>query len=330
VASRSPEQMEVPAEDTPDTDLTRLMQEVGELKKLLLESRTPSSRPSGQDRSELDQGEEYRKLRRLGLSKTVVSRMLQMGEGLSWRERLALLASMLTTVDQDIVAAGGLFVLVGPTGSGKSTTISKLAARYVLANGPDDLALVTMDTFGIAAHEQLRAIGRILKVPVQVVDKQHSLERVLHDLRHKSLVLVDTAGFSRSDQRLRQQMTRIDELGKRAKTLLVLPANSQRTAVAAACQTYKTANFAACVLSKLDDTVSLGEVLSFCIEHELPLAYITNGQEVPDAIAAGDDLMKGLLDQLVDSRAPRQKLPVDALKRIHSSLDKVKDQSSRG
>ena len=95
-------------------------------------------------------------------------------------------------------------------------------------------------------------------------------------------------------------------------------------------KTYKTANFSGCVLSKLDDTVSLGEVLSFCIEHLLPLAYITNGQEVPDAIAAGDALVQGLLDQLVDSRVSRQKLPVDALKRIHSSLDKVKDQSPRG
>jgi flagellar biosynthesis protein FlhF len=330
VASQPPEQMDVRVEDTIGTDLARLRQEVGELKKLLLESRKPAGRPSGKARPEQDQGEEYRKLRRLGLSKTVVRRMLQMAEGLNWRERLTLLASMLTTVDQDIVAGGGLFVLVGPTGSGKSTTIAKLAARYVLANGPDDLALVTMDTFGIAAHEQLRAIGRILKVPVQVVDKQHSLERVLHDLRHKSLVLVDTAGLSRSDQRLRQQMTRIDELGKRAKTLLVLPANSQRTAMAAACQTYKTANFSACILSKLDDTVSLGEVLSFCIEHVLPLAYVTNGQEVPDAIAAGDALVQGLLDQLVDSRPARQKLPVEALKRIHSSLDKVKDQPTRG
>lgn len=330
VASRSPEQMEARVDDTLGAELARLRQEVGELKKLLLEGRKSSSSASGTSRPEPERGEEYRKLRRLGLSKTVVRRMLQMGEGLSWRERISLLAAMLTTCEQDIVAGGGLFVLVGPTGSGKSTTVAKLAARYVLANGPDDLALVTMDTFGIAAHEQLRAIGRILKVPVQVVDKQHSLERVLHDLRHKSLVLVDTAGLSRSDQRLRQQMTRIDELGKRAKTLLVLPANSQRAAMAAACQTYQTANFSACVLSKLDDTVSLGEAISYCIEQALPLGYTTNGQEVPDAIAAGGELLQGLLDQLVGSRAPRKKLPVDALKRLHSSLDKVKDQPLRG
>lgn len=325
VASPSADHKQDLADEVLSSDLSSLRQEVGELKKLLLESTQPAERqvigPSNQE-----QGEEYRKLRRLGLSKPVVKRLLQLGEGLSWRQRLASLTSMVNSLGHDIVAGGGLFVLVGPTGSGKSTTIAKLAARYVLANGPDDMALVTMDTFGIAAHEQLRAIGRILKVPVQVVDKQHSLERVLHDLRHKSLVLVDTAGLSRTDQRLRQQMTRIDELGKRAKTLLVLQANSQRAAMAGACETYKTANFAGCVLTKLDDTLSLGEALSFCIEHTLPLAYTTNGQDVPDAIADGDQLVKGLLEQLVDSRAPRQKLPLDALKRIHSSLDKVKDQ----
>lgn len=321
VAAEQPKVNSHVASDSLSTDLARLREEVGELKKLLLTKDQPvSSQHAGQHA-----GEGYRKLRRLGLSRAVVASLLQGGEGLGWRDRLPQLSSMLNTVGEDLVARGGVFVLVGPTGSGKSTTIAKLAARYVLANGPDELALVTMDTFGIAAHEQLRATGRILKVPVQVVDKHNSLERVLHELRHKSLVLVDSAGLSRSDQRLRQQMTRIDELGKRARSLLVLPANSQRTAMAAACQTYKTANFSGCILSKLDDTVSAGEALSFCIEQSLPLAYTTDGQEVPDAIAVANaqKLVAALGDKPRSNRKLRGKLPADALKRIRSSLDGV-------
>lgn len=304
------------------SDLASLSREVAELKKLL----KGMGREVASPQSTSAPGQSYRKLRSLGFTKNLVKQLLDDAAGSYWRDCLRHLPALLNTPGDDPVARGGLFVLVGPAGSGKSTTIAKLATRYVLANGPDSVALVTMDTFGIAAQEPLRAIGRILGVPVQVVDKQHSLERVLHDLRHKSLVLVDTAGLSLSDPRLRQQMTRIDELGKRASTLLVMPANSQRAACAAACQTYRTANFSGCVLSKLDDTASLGEVLDFSITQALPLAYITNGQEIPDdiAVADGEELVRILLSKFTRSREPvRSKQPEHTDQVLSSSLDKA-------
>lgn len=316
VAPQLPELSDAIVNDPLAADLARLKQEVAALKNLLQTHDNLANKQADAN----SQHDDYRQLRQLGLSKTLAQRLRHKAAKPGWRESLAELAPMLDTVDEDTVARGGLFVLVGPTGSGKTTTMAKLAARYVMANGADELALVSMDTFGIAANEQLRALGRILRVPVEIVDKQHSLQRVLHDLRHKSLVLVDTAGLSRFDQRLRQQMTRIDELGKRASSLLVIPANSQRAAMLAAYKTYKTANLAACILTKLDDTVSLGEALSFSIEQSLALAYTTDGQEVPDAIAVADsnNLVSQLFNQLADTRKARTRVGVDSRQFIGS------------
>jgi flagellar biosynthesis protein FlhF len=181
-----------------------------------------------------------------------------------------------------------VFAFVGPTGAGKTTTIGKLAARYVLENGADDVALVTTDTLRIAAHEQLRTFGRILNVPVKVVDKHNSLERVLHSLRHKSLVLVDTAGLNRQDYRVVRQLQNLNELSNRLRTVLVVPATSQAEVIKSAFYNYKTDNLCACVLTKFDEAACVGPVLSLAVEQSLPVAYSTDGQGVPDDIAKAE------------------------------------------
>jgi len=86
----------------------------------------------------------------------------------------------------DLAARGGIFALLGPTGVGKTTTIGKLATRFVLEHGQEAVALVTTDSFRVAAHEQLRTFGRILGVTVRLVDEGHSLRQILESLRHKS------------------------------------------------------------------------------------------------------------------------------------------------
>jgi len=147
------------------------------------------------------------------------------------------LTARLPVVGSDMVGSGGVFAFVGPTGAGKTTTIGKLATRYVLENGAENVALVTTDTVRIAAHEQLRTFGRILKVPVCIVDKNNSLDRVLHSLRHKSLVLIDTAGLNRQDPKLQSQLSSLNELGDRVQSILVIPTTSQPDVVRSAYHT---------------------------------------------------------------------------------------------
>jgi flagellar biosynthesis protein FlhF len=216
---------------------------------------------------------------------TVVSRARQQSsEQVNWQQIMTGLSRKIPVVAEDLAEAGGVFAFVGPTGAGKTTTIGKLAARHVLKHGPTDIALVTMDSQRIGAHEQLRTFGRILNVPVKMVDKNNSLEKVLYSLRSKTLVLVDTSGLNRHDSRLQQQLQSIDDQGEKVQSVLVLPATSQSEVVKSVYHTYKTENLSASVVTKLDESMNIGEVLNLSIERQLPIAYVSEGQEVPDDI----------------------------------------------
>lgn len=237
----------------------------------------------------------WRRMKRMGLSAAVSHGLLEIlpatragNEKQQWQLLMARLADWLPVDDSDPIARGGVYVLVGPTGAGKTTTIGKLATRYVLEHGSDQVALVTTDTARIAAYEQLRTFGRILNVPVRIVDSKNNLEQVLHSLRHKKLVLVDTAGLSRQDRRLRQQVNMLNDLSGRVKTLLTLPATSQKPVIKAAYHAYKTRTLAGCILTKLDETSSVGEVLSLAVEKKLPVVYSADGQGIPDHIDVAD------------------------------------------
>ncbi len=244
----------------------------------------------------------WKRMKRMGLSAAVSENLLKelalsrvsspsdsdVSERDDWQLLMTLLVDALRATDSDLIMNGGVFAFVGPTGAGKTTSIGKLATRYVLEHGPEQVALVTTDTVRIAAHEQLRTFGRILKVPVKFVDRNNSLEQVLFSLRHKSLVLIDTAGMNRQDPRLGQQMHMLNEMANRVQTVLVMPATYQAAVMKAAYHSYKTDNMMAGILTKLDECASLGEALSLVVDKALPVAYTTHGQGVPDDIACAD------------------------------------------
>lgn len=232
----------------------------------------------------------WRKLTQLGLPADLSQQLMTKVADISdqrqaWRLLLAHLAHSLPTTEGDLVDKGGVIALVGPTGAGKTTTLGKLAARYVLKHGSQHVALVTMDTYRIGAHEQLRTLGRILNVPVRVVDEQNSLGDVLADFSSKRLVLVDTAGMHGDDPELRSQLNELAKQGPRVQPLLVLPATSQYRVLKAAWHSYKRCNLAACVLTKVDEAATLGEGLGLAMEVGLPVAYLADGQRIPDDIS---------------------------------------------
>jgi len=202
----------------------------------------------------------------------------------AWRNALARLADSIPVVGEEMIERGGMLAFVGPTGVGKTTTIGKLAARYVLQHGSSSLALVTTDSFRIAAHEQLKTFGRILDVPVRVVDENHSLEEVLQSLSGKRLVLIDTAGMNAQDPAGQLQLEMLERVSVRIKKLLVLSCSSQRQLMESAWQTYSALGLSGCVLSKMDESGSLGEALTLAVEKQLPIAYVADGQKIPDDI----------------------------------------------
>ncbi|SER61055.1 flagellar biosynthesis protein FlhF [Halopseudomonas bauzanensis] len=243
----------------------------------------------------------WRKLIHLGLPAELCKQLLAKVADVTdvrqaWRLLLAHLAQGLPVMREELIDRGGVIALVGPTGAGKTTTLGKLAARYVLKHGSQNVALVTMDTYRIGAHEQLRTLGRILNVPVRVVDEQNSLSEVLEEFGNKRLVLVDTAGLQAQDPQLRGQLSELAAQGARISTLLVLAATSQYRVLQAAWHNYRCCHPVGCILTKVDEAATLGEALGLAMEQRLPVAYVADGQRIPD------DLSRGVGHQLV-SRA---------------------------
>ncbi|MBV4484227.1 flagellar biosynthesis protein FlhF [Pseudomonas sp. SWRI153] len=229
----------------------------------------------------------YRRLQRIGLSGPLSRDLLAMVTDIeeprqAWRMLLAHLARMIAVPEVEPLEEGGVIAMVGPAGMGKTTTLAKLAARYVLKYGAQNVALVSMDSFRIGAQEQLKTLGRILNVPVTHVDPGQSLVQALDPLLRKRVVLIDTAGLQASDPALRMQLESLAGRGIRSKNYLVLATTSQKQVLTAAYHSYKRCGLAGCILTKLDETASLGEVLSLAISHELPVAYLTDGPRIPD------------------------------------------------
>ncbi|RON20391.1 flagellar biosynthesis protein FlhF [Pseudomonas brassicacearum] len=229
----------------------------------------------------------WRRLQRIGLSGPLSRDLLAMIGDIdeprqAWRMLLAHLARMIATPEVEPLEEGGVIAMVGPAGMGKTTTLAKLAARYVLKYGAQNIALVSMDSFRIGAQEQLKTLGRILNVSVTHVDPGQSLVQALEPLLRKRVVLIDTAGLQASDPALRMQLESLAGRGIKSKNYLVLATTSQKQVLTAAYHSYKRCGLAGCILTKLDETASLGEVLSLAISHELPVAYLTDGPRIPD------------------------------------------------
>ncbi|HRC72726.1 MAG TPA: flagellar biosynthesis protein FlhF [Candidatus Competibacter sp.] len=203
----------------------------------------------------------------------------------AWRLALETLGRGLAVTRDDILSKGGVAALIGPTGVGKTTTIAKLAARYNLRHGPNRVALITTDSYRIGAYEQLCTFGMILDAPVRLVRTAQELQETLKAFSDKSLILIDTAGMSQRDLRLSQQFALLDDPA-RIRSYLVLAANAQHAVLQETMAAFARVPLSGAILTKMDETTRLGAVLSAAHEQALPLAYICNGQRVPEDLQA--------------------------------------------
>jgi flagellar biosynthesis protein FlhF len=202
----------------------------------------------------------------------------------AWRRALSFLAGDLPVAGEGVLEEGGVVALIGPTGVGKTTTVAKLAARFVLRYGHRHLALVSTDSYRIGAQEQLNTYARILDVPVRSASTPEELSITLNALADKRLVLVDTAGMSQRDVRLSEQLSLLHTGRRRARSLLTLSASTQQSALEQTIKAFGCANPEGCILTKVDEAASLGGALSAIVHSRLPLAFFTDGQKVPEDI----------------------------------------------
>ena len=175
---------------------------------------------------------------------------------------------------------GGVFALIGSTGVGKTTSAAKIAAAFAAKHGANHLGLITLDAYRVGAHEQLRAYGRILGVPVHTAHDRASLEDLLELLASKKMVLIDTAGMAQRDTRTRDLL---EMLGHRSiQKLLVINAAAQGETIEDVMISYHAAACKGIVLSKMDEAVKLAPALDALIRHKLKVVGVANGQRVPE------------------------------------------------
>jgi len=258
-----------------------------------------------------------RRLRELGLGAALAQKIAseipeQPDSERAWRQALALLAHYLPVTNDDILSDGGVVALVGPTGVGKTTSVAKLAARYLLRHGPKSVALITADDQRIGAHEQLKIYGQILDIPVRVARDHATLQAALSELRAHRLILIDTAGMSQRDVRLVEQLSMVRSGSPAVKLFLVLAANAQIAALEETVAAFGAVALQGAIITKADETSSLGGVLSVLSSHGLPVAYVSEGQRVPEDLtpARSHSLVSRCVTVMQQTRTALAKQPV--------------------
>jgi flagellar biosynthesis protein FlhF len=274
---------------TQDASLVAMRREVATL-RTLLQGQLASLAWSDRLRREPQKAEVLRSLSVMGIAPDV-ARVLAgrvpagTHAGAAGHMAQAVLLKHLVAVEDTLLTEGGVLALVGPTGVGKTTTIAKLAARWALRHGTEGVALVSLDHYRIGAREQLLTFARILGIPMHVAASGRELAAVLERLAGHRLVLIDTAGMSPRDERLAEQFLTLGAPGRRIRTLLALPANGEQAGLDQIVRSYSRVRPEAVVLTKLDEAASLGPALSVTVRHALPLAWLADGQRIPEDLS---------------------------------------------
>ena len=217
------------------------------------------------------------------LSRTILERMpmeLSASESMHWV--MDVLERNLRT-DADGAAVheeGGVFALIGATGVGKTTTTAKLAGLCARTHGAGSVGLITLDTYRVGAHEQLRAYGKMLGVVAHLAHDKVALQDLLGLLSNKKMVLIDTTGLAPRDPRKHEMMELLDL--PNVKRLLVLNSGSHGDTLDEAVAAFKSAGVQQALFSKTDEAVKLGPAIDTAIRNQLVLRGVTTGQRVPE------------------------------------------------
>lgn len=199
-------------------------------------------------------------------------------------------------IESDVRVAGPLTVvpgrrrvaaLVGPTGVGKTTTIAKLAANFRLRE-KRRVGLITVDTYRIAAVEQLRTYADIIDLPMHVVSTPREMRAAVAEMADFDLVLMDTAGRSPRDEVKLQELKSYLSEAQADDVLLVLSAVSGAATLSRTAERFAEVGTTGLIVTKLDEATGLGNLLPALSGSGLPLVYVTDGQNVPDDIEAAD------------------------------------------
>ncbi|MFC4622246.1 flagellar biosynthesis protein FlhF [Comamonas nitrativorans] len=255
--------------------------------KSLIEERFNTLAWLGQTRQNPLQSNLILKLIRAGfspaLARTLIERVPQNSgpaEALRWLMQVLERNLRTDAAASPIYEVGGVFALIGSTGVGKTTTAAKLAALCAQKHGPQSVGLITLDTYRVGGHEQLRAYGRMLGVVAHLAHDKAALQDLLGLLSGKKMVIIDTTGVAPRDPRKDDILQVLDLPG--VQQLLVTNAGCHGDTLDESLAAFKHGNCRQAILSKVDEAVKLGPALDALIRHQMVLRGVTTGQRVPE------------------------------------------------
>lgn len=244
------------------------------------------------------------KLTREGIQEDVVAHIVS---GLEDEENLEIVARKLYEQMDEIMPTANLFkelpkviVFIGSTGVGKTTTIAKLTADYVM-NKRKKVALFTADTYRIAAIEQLKTYAEILDVPIEVIYSENDLDVALEKWKDSDHIFIDTAGRSHKNKEQIEDLARLLQSIGEKQVYLVLNVNTNYKDVKHIVDVYKQfAGSFQLIITKLDETDEIGNLMNIVAYAKSPISYVTDGQNVPDDIRTFDcdEYVKALLGRI--------------------------------
>jgi len=225
------------------------------------------------------------------------------------KESKLLVAYLLEEIDEALkvkpeeLSKQKMMMIVGPTGTGKTTTIAKLAARYAyLMDKPYRVALINLDSYKVGALEQLKHYADIMQIEHIAVENVDGFQEAVERLEGYDVILVDTAGMSPYDtQKLIRTVEYVDSKTLRALEVhLVLPATIKYEDMEDIYTNFSFLNLDSVIITKFDETKHLGTLLNFMLLYDVPMSYFSTGQEVPDdlRIASKEYLLERLIGDI--------------------------------
>ena len=272
---------------TNDATLERMQTEIQSLRRLL--EQQMSGLAWGQiGRSHPLWAGLLRRFGQLGLSPIVAKSLVEqiprdMDFDKAWRMSLAQLSYQIKTVEDNILTPGKAIAFIGSSGVGKTTTIAKLATQITMSSDSHELILATTDSYRVGGREHLKSYARILGIPVRTIHNQQELLALIEQFYGDKTILIDTAGLSPLDDKHRDQTAMLGAASDKLRICSVYSAGALPPTAANAVASHSHhsgKDFS--VITKLDEASSLGALISYLIEHQIPVAWTSQGQKVPD------------------------------------------------
>lgn len=276
-----------------DPDLAAMRRELRDLRSLLAQQQALSERDQWAVRHPLAAGIAERLVEcgfDDGLARSLIGGLQEdQTHEEAWSRLRTRLAASVATVQPSVLERGGVLALVGPTGAGKTTTLSRLALHRIRRMGPDSVTLVTLDRQRIGAHKQLQAFGQMAGVPVILLESERDLVGLASRAVGGHLILVDTEGRSARDAAERKLFAQVRHLID-VETWLVIPATHQAGVLRQVLKAFQSCEPSALVLTKIDESERLGEILSVLLEQHLGLVFQSDGQRIEEDFHKADTL----------------------------------------